>query len=708
MFRIGIDVGGTFTDFLLCDQRGRSEVYKVLTTPKDPSEAVLKGLQQMAEAKGLSLSAFLGKVNTIVHGTTTTTNALLTGKGSKAGFITTKGFRDVLNMRRGLKEDQYETKCSPPPPLIPRKFIKVVEERIDCEGKELIPVNLTDLYEGIEFFRKEKVESIGVSLMFSFLNASHEQLIKKIIERELPDVYVSVSSEILPQIRMYERNSTVALNVFVGPLLKRYLTSLIEKLGESGFKGTLLIMQSNGGVMAPEVAMRFAANTLLSGPAGGPTAGLFYGGIHGLRNLITVDMGGTSFDICLVKDGNPDITVEASIAGYRLAAPVIDIRTISAGGGSIAWIDEGGLLHVGPQSAGADPGPACYQLGGDEPTVTDADLILGYLNPSYFHGGHLSLDPDASRRVLEEKIARKLGTDVMEAAYGIYRVVNSNMAAELGVVSISRGYDPREFALVVAGGAGPIHAAMIARELEIPLVIIPKASSVFCAAGMLMTNLKHDYVRTYVTPLRLVDFDTANQLIGEMRREAVSTLLREGIKRKSIVLSYSADLRYEGQFNEVEVPLQIAYGDGELFTPAVVSLALDSFHRRHDELYGYSMPGVPAELINLRVSAYGVTDKPVFAESSYRGERAEDAIKGERRAVFDGEIVKTKVYDGQKMGYGKVVHGPAIIEEPTTTIVVTPEHDLVCDRFDNYMVYPKGADLERILGHLRGVSGAFV
>ena len=703
MFRIGVDIGGTFTDFLLCDDKGNSEVYKVLTTPKDPSEGVLRGLQQMGESKGLSLSGFLGEIQTIVHGTTTTTNALLTGRGSKAGFITTKGFRDVLNMRRGLKEDQYETKCSPPPPLIPRKLIRVVEERIDCEGTELVPVNMDDLYQNIEFFRRENVESVGVSLMFSFLNSCHEQLIKRTLETELPNVYVSVSSDILPQIRLYERNSTVALNAFVGPLLKRYLTSLTEKLRSNGFKGSLLIMQSNGGVMAPEAAMRFAANTLLSGPAGGPTAGLFYGGIHGLRNLITVDMGGTSFDVCLVKDGRPDVTVEATIAGHRLASPVIDIRTISAGGGSIAWIDQGGLLHVGPQSAGADPGPACYGLGGDQPTVTDADLVLGYLNPEYFHGGRLRLEPEASRVALEERIARKLGISVTEAAFGIYHVVNSKMASELGVVSISRGYDPREFSLVVAGGAGPIHAGMIAREMEIPLVIIPKASSVFCAAGMLMTNLRHDYVRTYVTPLRLVDFETANRLIGEMRREAVLTLEREGIKKKHMVLNYSADLRYEGQFNEVEVPLTLNPPDRESFTPAAVSLALDAFHRRHDDLYGFSMPGAPAELINLRLSAYGVTDKPVFAESAYRGEDARDAIKAERFAYFDGELKYILVYDGQRLGHGNVVRGPAIIEEPTTTIVVTPEHDVVCDRFDNYLMYPKGAEPGRVVAHLRGI-----
>lgn len=403
-YKIGIDVGGTFTDFLVSDETGNAEVFKELSTPKDPSEGVYKGLQLIANSKGLSLTDLLNSVDIIVHGTTITTNAALTGKGAKTGFITTKGFRDVLNMRRGLKEDQYETKYGPPFPLVPRKLIQVVEERIDCEGNELIPLNAGDVEQAIAVFREHGVESIGVSLMFSFFNPNHEKTVAQMLEKELDGVYVSLSSEVLPQVRFYERNSTVALNIYVGPILKRYLNKLLDRLQANGFHGSLLIMQSNGGVMSPEVAMRFAANTLLSGPAGGPTAGLFYGNVHSLNNIITVDMGGTSFDACLVKDGAPSITVEASIARHRLALPIMDIHTIGAGGGSIAWIDSGGLLQVGPQSAGADPGPACYGLGGSEPTVTDADLLLGYLDPKYFHGGRMNLNMAAAKRAIKEKL----------------------------------------------------------------------------------------------------------------------------------------------------------------------------------------------------------------------------------------------------------------------------------------------------------------
>jgi len=699
-YKIGIDVGGTFTDFLVSDELGNAEVFKVLSTPRDPSEGVYKGLQEIADAKGLSLSELLGSVEIIVHGTTITTNAVLTGKGAKTGFITTKGFRDVLNMRRGLKEDQYETKYGPPAALVPRKLIQVVEERTDCEGKELTPVNVEDVYRAIDVFRRQGVESIAVSFIFSFFNPMHEKLVGKMLEETLDGVYVSLSSDILPQVRFYERNSTVALNAYVGPKLKGYLTNLLDKLKAGSFAGSLLIMQSNGGVMSPEVAMRFASNTLLSGPAGGPTAGLYYGNIHELKNIITVDMGGTSFDACLVKDGVPTISTEASMARHRLASPVIDMHTIGAGGGSIAWIDSGNLLQVGPQSAGADPGPVCYGLGGTEPTVTDADLLLGYLDADYFHGGRMKLDLDNVRRAMKEKVADKLGMTEVEAASGIYRIVNSNMAAGLRVVSVARGYDPREFALICAGGAGPIHAGMIARELDIPMIIIPKGSSVFCAAGMLMSDLRHDYVRTYATSVSKVDFARVNELFKEMKEEAELTLAQEGIPTEKTVINYSVDLRYEGQFNEVEVGLP-ENSQREGVTSFDISHALREFHKKHDKLYGYSLPGAPAELINLRVTGRGITEKPSYKQTNYRGTDPSAAYKRSRRAFFGNEFVDVPVYDGLKMGYGNLVKGPAIIEEPTTTIVVTEKHDLTCDKYDNYIMFRKGVSIQETIDKLR-------
>ena len=697
-FRIGVDVGGTFTDLLVTDETGRSSIYKTFTTPSDPSIGVFDALSRAAAGNSLTLKDFLGKVDSIVHGTTITTNAVLTGEGAKTGFITTKGFRDVLNMRRGLKERMYDCKYSPPPPLVPRRLIQVVEERIDVEGREIAPLNEGDVERAIGKFKDAGVEAVAVSFLWSFFNPAHEERVREICEQELPGVYVSLSCEILPQIRVYERHSTTVLNAYVGPPLARYLKSLGSGLREQGFAGTLLIMQSNGGVMSPELAARFASNTLLSGPAGGPVAGLFYGNSAGeFDDIITIDMGGTSFDAALIREGKPSVTTEGSVGGYRLASPILDIHTIGAGGGSIAWIDAGGLLRVGPKSAGAEPGPVCYGRGGTEPTVTDADLLLGYLDADFFWGGQLRLDVEAAGRAVKEKIADRLGMDVVAAANGIYQVINSNMAEALQVVSVKQGYDPREFALVVAGGAGPIHAGMIARDLDIPLIITPRESSVFCAAGMLISDLRHDYVRTYTVDVDKLDLPHFNRLYAEMTREAKDTLQAEGIPPDRIKLSYSADLRYIMQYNEVEVPTPSSGGMNE----SEVAVMVDAFNKRHDALYGYSMPGAPVELINLRVSARGITDKPVFERLPYAGEDASHALKGKRRAFFNGEFVDTPVYDGLKMGYGNHVVGPAIIEQPTTTIVVTPDYEVRCDEYGSYVMYIRGANLDEVAAKLR-------
>jgi N-methylhydantoinase A len=688
--RVGVDIGGTFTDMLVTDESGDARLYKAPTTPHDPSIGLMEALERAARDRDLPLDEFLAEVDAIVHGTTITTNAVLTGEGALTGFVTTKGFRDVLNMRRGLKERQFE-KYAPPPPLIPRHRIHVVEERVTADGEVMTPLNEDDVRAAARRLAEQGVEAVAVSYLWSFLNPAHERRTGEILEEELPDVYVSLSTEVLPQIRVYERHSTTALNAYVGPVLQRYLVRLQEELASRGFGGTLLIMQSNGGVMSPELAQRFASHTLLSGPAGGPQAGVFYGATHGLANEITIDMGGTSFDVSLVADGTPTVTTEGEIGGHRIAAPVLDIHTIGAGGGSIAWMDSGGLLAVGPKSAGADPGPACYGRGGRQPTVTDADLLLGYLDPEFFHGGELRLDVDAARRAIAG-IATALGVDETEAAAGIYRVVNANMAAALSVVSIQRGHDPREFVLVVAGGAGPIHAAEIARELEIPLILIPRESSVFCAVGMLISDLKHDYVRTYARDLDKVDLSEIDSLYREMADDARATLREEGVMDDRIDSEHAVDLRYIGQFNEVEVPAQ---GGGEVTAEALDAM-LSSFHARHDTLYGYSMPGAPVELINLRVSVRGVTDKPQFSSVEPVGEDPSAAKRAERRAYFDGEFVEVPVYDALRLANGNVVRGPAIVDQPTTTIVVPPGVELVCDHFNNFLMHPQGTSIAEL------------
>lgn len=685
-------MGGTFTDFLIKDDSGGARVYKTSTTPEDPTIGFFNGLGKAAADAGQSLEQWLDRVETIVHGTTITTNAVLTGEGAVTGFVTTAGFRDVLNMRRGLKERQFDI-YAPPPPLVPRRNIAVVAERVTADGEVATPLQEDDVRKAAGLFREAGVEAVAVSYLWSFRNDRHERRTKEILEKELPGVYVSISTEILPQIRAYERHSTTALNSYVGPVLNRYLSRLQTRLHDLGFGGTLLIMQSNGGVMSPEVAQRFASNTLLSGPAGAPQAGIHYGSTHRFRNLITVDMGGTSFDVALVRNGVPSMTTEGSIGGHRIASPSLDIHTVGSGGGSIAWIDAGGLLHVGPKSAGASPGPACYGRGGTLATVTDANYVLGYLD---FAGGELTLDSEAARRSIEQHVARPLGIDVVEAAYGIYQVVNADMAAAIAVVSVQRGYDPREFVLVVAGGAGPVHAGPIARDLEIPLIQIPRESSVFCAAGMLISDLKHDYVHTYAREFGDVVLDDVATIYRGIVANALKTLEEENVRADGVVVEYSADLRYVGQFNEVEVP---AFGDGDFSSAALQSLA-GEFHRRHDELYGYSTPASPLEMINLRVSARGITDKPVVDTHALHGPDPSAARIGWRMTWLDGDWVDTPVYDGLRLFNGNVVAGPAIVVQPTTSILVPGDFELICDAGNNYLMYRKGADVVELIGKL--------
>ncbi len=692
-YRIGIDVGGTFTDFLLTSEDGNSEIYKVLSTPDDPSIGLMNGLSEMAQAKNTSLENFIKDVQTIVHGTTVTTNAVLTRRGAKTGLLTTKGLRDALEMRRGIREEQYNNRYTNVEPLVPRYLRFPVEERLDYKGDTITALQKSDVLDAVKLFKKEGVEAIAICFMNSFADDRHESVAAKIIQEKFPDTYLTVSSEFLPSIRFYDRISTTVLNSYVGPILKRYLTSLLEKLKAAGFEGVLLIMQSNGGVVSPQVAMDKAAATLLSGPAAGPVAGIEYTSVQGYDDCLTIDMGGTSFDAALIKDRTPLVTTEGEINRLRLALPMLGIVTIGAGGGSIGWVDEGGLLRMGPQSAGSKPGPACYDLGGELPACTDADLILGYLDKDFFAGGKIPLNYDRAAKTIKEKIADPLGIDVIEAAAGMYRVINVNMASGVREVSVKRGHDPREFPLVVAGGAGPVHACMIALELEIPVMIVPKESSIFCAAGMLMSDLKHNFVRTYSTFLDRVDAKRFRSLFREMEKEAAALLRSENIPQDSIQHIYSLDMRYVKQYHEVNVEVtreELDRGDFE-------SMA-GKFHPEHNRLYGYSLEeeGTPIELINLRLSSIGKTAKPKFREEDFDQEDSSKAFKKKRKVYLPQKKAfdEVPVYDGHKLNYGNKIKGPAIIEQVNTTTFVTPEYNVLCDQFGSYTMYLKEKEEE--------------
>jgi N-methylhydantoinase A len=689
--KIGVDVGGTFTDFLVFDEKGKSAIFKVLSTPEDPSIGLMNGLQDIAAAHGLSLKDLARRVETIVHGTTVTTNVTLTRTGARTGLITTEGVRDALEMRRGIREEQYNNRYTNVPPLSPRYLRWGIRGRLDAQGAEIEPLDPDGVGETLDCFKREGVEAVAVCMMNSFANPAHEEAAARTVLENLPKAFLSVSSRLLPSIRFYDRVSTTVLNAYVGPTLKNYLDSLLGKLEEIGFQGVLLIMQSNGGVIKPELACERPAMTLLSGPAAGPGAGSIYTRVHGFSDYITVDMGGTSFDAALVRGGVPRMAQEGSINRYRLALPMLEIVTIGAGGGSIGWIDEGGLLRMGPQSAGADPGPACYQKGGDRPACTDADLILGYLDADYFAGGRIKLSLEHARRAIKKHVADPLKLSVEEAASGMYRVINTNMAHGVREVSIKQGFDPREFPLVVAGGAGPLHACMICHELEIPFFLVPRESSIFCAAGMLLSDLKHDYVRSLVSRMDRLEGGVLKKVVQEMVEEGEKTLTLEHIPKDKMRFEPFLDMRYVKQYHEVSCPAALEEIYEENFTSLV-----ERFHKEHNRLYGYSLENeeTPVELINVRLTATGETDKPAFEAEAAAGEDAAGAIKGDRRIFLPEQksFEKVAVYDGHALKHGNRIQGPALIEQVNTTVFISAGFDALCDPMGSFVVFQKGFD----------------
>jgi N-methylhydantoinase A len=676
--KIGVDVGGTFTDFFVWSSDGSVATYKVLSTPEDPSVGVLDGLRRIAEGRGVDVEEFVSEVMTIVHGTTVTTNAVLTRSGAKTGLLTTEGFRDALEMRRGVREEQYNNRYTNVTPLVPRYLRAPVRGRLDYQGDELHPLEVGDVRAAVELFAGEGVEAVAICLMNSFADDAHERAAAAIVEAELPDAYLSVSSQVLPTIRFYNRVSTTVLNSYVGPILRDYLDSLTRKLSEVGFEGVLLIMQSNGGVALPEVAADRPVTTLLSGPAGGPEAAVLHTRAHEREDCIVVDMGGTSFDASLVRDGEATMYNESEIDRLRIALPMLAITTIGAGGGSVGWIDEGGLLRMGPQSAGARPGPACYGRGGEQPTCTDANVLLGYLDPAYFAGGSMPLRPELARAAIERHVAGPLGMRVEEAAAGMYRVINTNMAHGVREITVERGLDPREFPMVVAGGAGALHACMIADELEIPTLVVPSTASVLCAVGMMLSDLRHDFVRSYVG--RFGDLDQAHlqKLVAAMVDEGSGQLRAEGIASDRIEHQVYLDLRYVKQYHEVTV----AVPTGAIETGDLDSIA-SAFHREHDRLYGYDLAnqGTELELINVRVRAIGRTEKPGLPTFAPGGEDPGTALKGTRSA-FVPEVdafSEIPVYDGHALRPENVIDGPALIERVDTTIFVSGSYEARVD-----------------------------
>jgi len=660
MYRIGIDVGGTFTDIVAIDEAGRVTLAKAPTTPQDQSIGVIDGLTVLAGQLGHSLGELLRQAERIVHGTTVSTNALLERKGARVGLLTTEGHRDILEMREGLKPERYNLRLAPPEPLVPRYLRLGVRERIDAAGAVRAPLNRRSLNRAIAALKADGVESVAVCYLHSYRETGHERATRDALAKAMPGVAVSLSSDVLPQIKEFERVSTTVVNAYVGPVLERYLTRLEERLREAGHAGTLLIILSHGGVAPVGEAVRLAASTVLSGPAGGVGGGRHSAKILGIGDLIPFDMGGTSTDISLIVDGQATLSSNRSVAGERIALPSLDIVTLGAGGGSIARVDAGGVLHVGPHSAGADPGPACYGRGGSAPTVTDANLLLGYLDPGNFLGGRQRLDPDAAQSAVAP-LAAALGIGNIEAAAGIHRVVNTTMAEGIRLISVRRGVDPRRFALLSFGGAAGIHITELARQLDIARVIAPRVASVLSAWGMLTSDLRFEVSRTHVGDTGALGADALRALYADMEDEGRRRLAAwfDGAVR----LRRTADMRYGEQVFEIDVPLDGVDWDAADLTKQI----WDRFHDRHEELFTYALRDQEVVLVNARIAVIGVLPETPAESLGASGPQA--APKSRRRVYFDGWR-NIDVYDLDTLPAGQVIDGPAIVESATTTMLL--------------------------------------
>jgi N-methylhydantoinase A len=683
MYRICIDVGGTFTDCLVLDPRGALRQFKSPTTPADPSVGFLDALSRAADGAGLPLGEYLGQVELIIHGTTLATNTLINRNGARTGMITTAGFRDIIEIRRGFKNvrtSMYDVFVPPYEPLVPRNLRLEAAERVLYSGEVHTPLAEDDVRVAAERLAAEGVEAVAVGFLHAYANPEHERRAADLARELLPDGYVTSSNEILPVWREYERFSTTVVSAYVGPVVARYLRALEARLAEAGFGGTLLLMGSDGLVESVEYCIPRAVYLIGSGPAAAPSGASFLGDAIGSTDILSVDMGGTSFDICLIQAGDIPTTTEAWVQDERVAIKMVDIQSGGAGGGSIAWIDQLGLLRVGPHSAGGDPGPASYGKGGTKPTVTDADLVLGYVPEDFFLGGEIPLDGAAARRAIAT-VAEPLGLDLQATAAAIFTTVNSYMADQITEVATRRGHDVRDFTLVAGGGAGPVHAASIADLLHIPRVVVPPIAATYSAFGMFAMDVGRNYARSYITRADGLDVDRLNELYREMEQEAVEAFAAMDVPADAIAFARTADLRYLGQFHEVEV----AVPAGEVGR-AAIDETIGNFHTRHEQLYTFNMPWQAIEFLTFRLRAT-VPRRPFELTAIVAGDgSAEHAVKRHRTAWWDGRPVETAVYDGSLLRAGDRFPGPAIVEETTTTVVVPPAYAVEVDRFKNYVM----------------------
>lgn len=680
--RIAADVGGTFTDLVLVDDDGLVTEAKTPSNATNPDVAMRAGLELLAERTGRTLAALMANCSLLIHGTTVAVNTLIQLRGAKTGLICTDGFRDTLEIRLGYRDVRYPFSSPPPPILVPRRLRIPVRERINKLGKVAKPIDLDDVASAIAILKQEEVDAVAICLLWSFANPAHENVVARMVREAMPETYVSVSSEVSPQIREYDRTSTTVLNAYLGPTVISYLARTENILRSLGFEGAIRYVQSNGGLADARSLRRKPVLALNSGPAAAPAAGLFFGRRLKRDRLITMDMGGTSLDACLIDRGVPEVATSADVHRYRLAVPLINVKTIGAGGGSIAWLDNG-MLRVGPQSAEADPGPACYMRGGTAATVTDADVVLGYLNPKSLLGGTFPIDAQLAREAIREKIALPLGLTIEDAARGIVEVVNRNMADAISEISLERGYDPREFTLVAAGGQGGIHACALARELSLSYILIPRFAGTFCAFGALVSDLRHDFRTTFATMLGELRSEALEATFQALERAGLEELRVEGAAAEAVLLKRQLDMRYSGQVYEVTVDVTgLALDESSQMT------LLELLHKQHEREFTYRLDEGLGEIINAGVTAVGslpsIQLPPIRSASTGR---LPDPAGGRRRAILpNGTPCEMPVFEGLQLDVGSVIVGPAIVEEPHTTILVLPRFEMTLTSVGAYLM----------------------
>jgi N-methylhydantoinase A len=684
-YRVTVDTGGTFSDFVyLNEETGELSIAKLPSTPDDPSRAILAGLEALFATAGEPAD-----IGYFCHGTTVGTNALLEGKGVKTGLLVTEGFRGIYpvgEQARPYGTAIFDVMYDKPSPLVPQSLTGEVRERVDFRGSVLQELDETALRGTVRELAAQNVESIAVCLLFSFLHPEHEARVREIVVREIPDCSVSLSSEVLPQIREYYRLSTTVINAYLQPILARYIAQLDRRLCGAGIATRQkYVMQSNGGMATFAAAARRAVTTVLSGPAGGVTAGVLAGRLNALHNIITFDMGGTSCDVALIKDGEPLLSSRGKIEGRDLAVPMLDINTVSAGGGTIATVDRFGVLQVGPQSAGAVPGPACYGRGGETPTITDCNLVLGYLGEDSFLGGRLRLDAGKARAAIETKVARPLGLSLAAAAEGIVRIIDVKMEEAIKAISTMRGHDLRDFMLLAFGGAGPVHAGRIARNLGMAGIIVPLYPGVFSAIGLLMSDVKHDYIRSKMAPLSEVTPEGVNDMFARLAAKALEDLRGDGFTRHQIRIERALDMRYAGQGYEIAVPCP-----AEPLRVADLKQLRISFDQQHRSMFGHMAPEEPVEIVSYRVRGLGLVPPVELPKFKRAGAALADAQRGMRRVRFDGAEFDCPIYQREQLDVGLSVAGPAILEQLDCTTVVRPRQIGRVDEWKNLIVTPDG------------------